>query len=275
MGNSMYYPDKQRVNPNWPLRSCCGCIPNPAGMIIYGILGILAILNIFQLNNPNRKAFMEDKCAADDVVDKLNRWGAFGLFQIIMSVITGIVVLWLGIVGCQLQGKTAGSVEQGGCCGQQTGKCVGSCGTVMVLLVGFLAIIQNIWMVAGAKDFALATCCQILAWDVHEGDISAGAGGFDISKEGGDHLKMCGFKKDGSDFITGLAGGGDEPFGDEGNKKVEDSDVKNWWMVTGIVQLIVTLIFCPLCATFVYSATYEVSEAGAGGSAGGTAVSSV
>lgn len=281
MGNC-YAPEKKRTSMNWPLRNCCGCIPNPAGMIVLGVLGILSIINLLQLNNPNRKAFMENQCEEgfkNDIVNNLKLVGLVGFIQTILGFICGIALLWTGIIGCQLQGQTMGSVTEGGCCGRGTGKNVGSSGLCLSLTGSFVGIIMYLMFAAMAKNLALATCCQVLSYDMKELNLVKvtveETTTYHANSKASDSLDMCGFKKDASDF-EGIGGDKDNVFmTPEANKNVEESGVKMWFVINGVASLIFTLICCPLCASFIYSATYEISEAGTGATGGATTVGAV
>jgi len=263
---------------------CCGCCENPCGMITLGVLMLLNLINIagnlFDMDS--RDAWSEDLCsdgsdAQKDVVDATKGFYAFGMFNMILGAIGGIFVLYLGIVGCQLvsQQRNQGVTPSGGACSAQCGIYVGSTGTFCVGLVGFLSMIQAITVMALANDMALADCCQKLSYDMKEGDIIQG----DVSSKAENHLRACGLDDDGSDWPFGTCPnkiGTDYVFGcQKWDEDVEGSITKTVILISGIVSLILQLIFCPLCTASVYSATYEVSEIGAGGSGATSGVNNV
>merc|ERR1719232_275984 len=199
------------------------------------------------------------------------------MFIVILTAIGGIFVLYLGIVGCQLasQQRNQGVTPAGGACSAQCGIYVGSAATCCVGFVGFLSMINAIVMMALASDMALADCCNKLNYDVKELDILPG----DVSSTGEAHLTACGFDDDGSDFPFGMC---PDKMGDDyvfecqkWDENVESSPTKLFILISGIVGLVLQLIFCPLCTASVYSATFEVSEIGAGSSGATSGVNNV
>merc|ERR1719150_3085901 len=103
----------------------------------------------------------------------------------------------------------------------------------MTFFVGLLALIGCFLQLAMLDDMTLGMCCQVLTYDIKEGDIvptGLNVSAEDLMNNNADvsismvsykstssdaekHLDMCGFKEDGSDFT--YSGKGDIVFGTE------------------------------------------------------------
>lgn len=296
MGNAYFAPEKPRSSNNWPLRQCCGCIPNAAGMIILGVLSLMSFFSLMPQNDPNRDAYSENLCEDNDnAMGPLGAYIAFAIIGATLTTIFGVLSLWLGIIGCQLQNNPNATV-QGGCCGRSTGIGLGKCAIIMVCISSLIGFIGQVVSAAGKGGLAKATCCMILAYDLQEKDLRCNEVKLDglnsevilgckpQTSQAETNLKNCGFEEDGSDFngIIDYKGNTDYVFAtEEQDEKVEGSGTANWFLLMAIGGMVGTLICCPLCTMFVYSATYEVSEAGQsstvgyGGNAAATSVSAV
>lgn len=257
-----FAPEKKRTSMNWPLKNCCGCIPNPAGMITMGIILILCQLWNWS-GRGLEEAYNENLCKESDVMSSWTEVKRFGHVVGTVALITAILVIYLGIVGCKLQGNTTGPNEQGGCCGRDTGVKIGSAGIGCMLLFHFLALISYVVITASYKGIAKAFCCNRLAYSMEESDIT-----FDtdndiwvVSNDGRVALDSCGFKAKYDEF-EGIFPEQDNPFGSaQAEKNVEESLEAKIMMWFGVAYLVSLLLCCGCCTTFVYSATYEVSEA--------------
>lgn len=274
----MFAPAKQRSSQNWPLRTCCGCIPNPAGMITLGCITLIFTLwGLSGMADQNRAANQENACKDSSVLDATGPMRLTYFITALVSIVAGILFLYLGIAGCLMQGQSTGGIQQGGCCGKKTGVLVGKGAIGCALLMYFLSVIMNLILAAGAKGIAKASCCQILAYNLDEGHIEEdltddGGFGWDANADGKAALDLCGFKN-GKGF-QGIDRTADNPFKTAGaEQKVEESNMGMMTMMYGVVMLIVSLLCCGCCTSFVYSATYEISEAGDG--VNGTTVGAV
>lgn len=282
----MFYPAKQRGGC-WPLRQCCGCCPHGAGIITLGVFMALSFIIIIPFDTGMNDAMSEDLCSKsimgstrNDAVDAMKAVYGFYFFAVILILVLSPLFIMLGCIACQLKGKVA--VDEGGCCGKKTGMCIGQISCGCIILEGIVVFILGCVMMGMADDAALGQCCNQLYYEQQEGNIPLTT--LDsIDSEGEKRLEACGFEDDGSEWpygllIPGLICDTDDLLDNKyvfGCAKMDDevtsSSTKFGYLVGGIIWLLVSVIATPFCAAFVYSATYEISEAGSTGSTGGSA----